>query len=155
MKRERLQQTCACPCGASRLDVSGRPLVRLLCHCTICQAFNGRPYADVMAFWAGSVALQSGHKVEFKRYRPPPAARRGHCRSCSAPVVEFFRLAPFVHLAFVPSRLFPDQAALPPPALHIFYHRRLSDIADDLPKVSGYWPSELAVARRVFGIGKT
>src|SRR5437899_12350723 len=59
------------------------------------------------------------------------------------------RLAPFVQLAFVPSKLFPDQGALPPPALHLFYHRRLGDIADDLPKVSGYWASELAVMKRV------
>ena len=101
------------------------------------------------AFWAGSITLRVGHQIEFKRYRPPPAARRGHCRSCSAPVVEFLRLAPFVQLAFVPSKLFPDQGALPPPALHIFYHRRLGDIADDLPKVSGYWASELAVMKRV------
>lgn len=102
------------------------------------------------AFWASSITLQAGHSIEFKRYRPPPAARRGHCRSCSAPVVEFFRLAPFVQLAFVPSRLSPDQAALPAPAVHIFYHRRLNDIADDIPKVSGYWASELAVTKRVF-----
>ncbi len=149
MKRERIEQTCACPCGASRLDVSGRPLVRLFCHCTICQGFNRQPYADVTAFWAGNVTLRSGDQVEFRRYRPRPAARRGKCRSCSAPVVEFLRLAPFVQLAFVPSRLFPDQGALPPPALHIFYHRRLGDIADDLPKVSGYWSSELAVMKRI------
>jgi hypothetical protein len=147
--QNRIQQACACPCGASRFEVSGRPLVRLLCHCTICQAFNRQPYADVTAFWAGSITLRVGHQIEFKRYRPPPAARRGHCRSCSAPVVEFLRLAPFVQLAFVPSKLFPDQGALPPPALHIFYHRRLGDIADDLPKVSGYWASELAVMKRV------
>ena len=149
VRQDRIQQACACPCGASRFEVSGRPLVRLLCHCTICQAFNRQPYADVTAFWAGSITLRVGHQIEFKRYRPPPAARRGHCRSCSAPVVEFLRLAPFVQLAFVPSKLFPDQGALPPPALHIFYHRRLGDIADDLPKVRGYWASELAVMKRV------
>jgi len=149
VRQDRIQQACACPCGASRFEVSGRPLVRLLCHCTICQAFNRQPYADVTAFWAGSITLRVGHQIEFKRYRPPPAARRGHCRSCSAPVVEFLRLAPFVQLAFVPSKLFPDQGALPPLALHIFYHRRLGDIADDLPKVRGYWASELAVMKRV------
>ena len=123
--------------------------MRLFCHCTICQGFNRQPFADVTAFRAGNVTLRSGDQVEFRRYRPPPAARRGKCRSCSAPVVEFLRLAPFVQLAFVPSKLFPDQGALPPPALHIFYHRRLGDIADDLPKVSGYWSSELAVMKRI------
>jgi len=149
MTRQKIQQACACPCGASRLEVSGPPLVRLLCHCTICQAFNRQPYADVTAFWAGSVAVQGGHPIEFRRYRLPPAARRGRCRSCGAPVVEFLRLAPFVQLALVPSKVFADPASLPPPALHIFYHRRVSDIGDDLPKKSGYWPSQLAVMKRV------
>jgi hypothetical protein len=150
MTRKRIEQPCACACGASRLDVSGRPLVRLLCHCTICKSFNRQPYADVTAFWAGSITLRDGHQIEFKRYRLPPAARRGRCRSCSAPVVEFLRLAPFLQLAFVPSKLFPNQSALPPPALHIFYHRRLADAADDLPKISGYWASELAAMKRIF-----
>jgi hypothetical protein len=65
-------------------------------------------------------------------------------------VVGFLRLAPFVQLAFVPSRNVPDQAALPMPGAHIFYHRRIADANDLLPKISGYWRSELAVTRMVF-----
>jgi hypothetical protein len=59
------------------------------------------------------------------------------------------RLAPFVQLAFVPSRNFTDRTALPAPSTHIFYHRRISDVNDALPKISGYWPSECAVTRMV------
>ena len=102
-----------------------------------------------MTFWAGSITVRTPDQIDFKRYRLPPAARRGRCRSCEAPAVEFLRLAPFVQLGFVPSKRFPDQQTLPPPAFHIFYHRRRADAADDLPKISGYWPSELAVVRRI------
>lgn len=144
-----MQQACACPCGASRFEVSGAPLLRLLCHCTVCQAFYRGPYGDAVAFWAPSITVRTPDQIDFKRYRPPPAARRGRCKSCGVPTVEFLRLAPFVRLAFVPSMRFPDQAALPAPAFHIFYHRRLADAGDDLPKISGYWRSELAVLARV------
>src|SRR2546430_14126213 len=123
LRQNRIQQACACPCGASRFEVSGRPLVRLLCHCTICQAFNRQPYADVTAFWAGSITLRVGHQIEFKRYRPPPAARRGHCRSCSAPRGEVVRLAPVRPPPVVPSEPFPDSGGPPPPAPPHFYPR--------------------------------
>jgi hypothetical protein len=38
---------------------------------------------------------------------------------------------------------------LPDPAMHIFYHRRVREVRDEVPKVSGYWRSELAVTRLV------
>jgi hypothetical protein len=32
---------------------------------------------------------------------------------------------------------------------HIFYHRRIADEHDSLPKISGYWRSELAVTKLI------
>jgi hypothetical protein len=64
-------------------------------------------------------------------------------------VVGFLRLAPFVELAFVPSQNFLLPAALPAASAHVFYHRRVCDAEDSLVKVSGYWPSELAVSKMV------
>lgn len=66
-------------------------------------------------------------------------------------MVGFLRLAPFARLAFVPSGNFPDPAALPAPSTHIFYHRRINDAHDTLPKSSGYWPSEIAVTKAILG----
>jgi hypothetical protein len=54
-----------------------------------------------------------------------------------------------VQLAFVPSRNFSKPSALPTPSAHIFYHRRVADAVDDLPKISGYWRSEMAVTKLV------
>jgi hypothetical protein len=144
-----LSTDCGCPCGASRFSVIGTPVTRLYCHCTICQSVYRQPYADVTVWWAGGIRLPEAQRIEFKRYRLPPALQRGTCASCGRPVVGFLRLAPFIRLAFVPSVNVTDRSGLPAPRGHIFYHRRVSDAGDDLPKLSGYWPSELAVTRWV------
>ena len=52
-------------------------------------------------------------------------------------------------LAFVPSQNFPKPSELPAPDAHIFYDRRVADVADPIPKVSGYWASEARVTRSI------
>jgi hypothetical protein len=52
-------------------------------------------------------------------------------------------------LAFVPTQNFPQPAELPAPDRHIFYDRRVADIADSVPKLSGYWVSEAYVTRSI------
>jgi hypothetical protein len=54
-------------------------------------------------------------------------------------------------VAFVPARNFGGKAELPEPWAHIFYHRRISDVADSVPKISGYWPSEFFITRKLLG----
>lgn len=139
----------SCSCGAASFSVRGKPLGRFYCHCRICQALYEAPFADVTAFWAGSAQLRSDEQVVFKRYRLPPAVERGTCRSCESPVLGFMRLAPFVRLALVPTRNLKPTVGVPEAALHIFYHRRVDAATDSLPKVSGYWRSELAVAKLI------
>lgn len=51
---------------------------------------------------------------------------------------------PFFQVAFVPGRNVAVPALLPDPLAHIFYHRRVADARDNLPKYSGYWASEFA-----------
>lgn len=147
MLQQPARQSCACHCGASQFSVSGTPVTRLICHCTRCQALYRQPFADVTVWWAGAIVLPEYQQIQFKRYRAAPALQRGACAACGAPVVGFLRLAPFVKLAFVPSANFANPAALPSPRTHIFYHRRLADAADGLLKISGYWPSQLAVTK--------
>jgi len=144
-----LKYQCACQCGRSKFAVSGTPLARLYCHCQICQTLYKQPRADVTICWGQSVELPEGQRIQFKHYRLPPAINRGTCPSCGLPVVGFLRLAPFVQLAFIPAMNFPRRAALPRPSAHIFYHRRVKDARDPLPKINGYWPSELYAGRLV------
>ena len=138
--------TGSCPCGTSSFDVGGKLLTRFLCHCAICQDLYKAPYADVTTFWAGAITVNTPESVGYKRYRAPPALQRGTCKKCGAPVVGFMWLAPFTRLAFVPTRNLKVTTDLPTPSAHIFYHRRVADASDKLPKHSGYWRSELAVA---------
>jgi len=146
---ERLRLACTCACNSTRFDVTGVPLTRFYCHCRICQSLYHQPFADVTAWWGNSVTLPSTDIVQFKRYRPPPAVRRGICSACGRPAVGFLTILPFMTLAFIPAGNFADQSLLPAAGAHIFYHRRVRDVADELPKYSGYWASELAVARSV------
>jgi hypothetical protein len=145
-----LKQDCSCPCGASRFTIDGDPIGRFFCHCTICQKVYGKPFADVTYFRADAVALPSDQPVAFRRYRSPPALRRGTCARCNNPVVGFLTMVPGVRVAFVPSQNFPKAAELPAPDRHIFYHRRVASVPDSIPKLSGYWPSQAHVTGKVF-----
>jgi len=40
-----LQDDGRCPCGTTTFAIDGPPPFRAFCHCTICQAYNGAPYA--------------------------------------------------------------------------------------------------------------
>lgn len=144
-----IQQTCVCHCGLSRVEVHGKPIVRMLCHCTICKQDYQRAFSDFVVFRPGAVTLPPGQDIQFRKYRKPPALSRGICSRCNNPVVGLLRLAPFVQLAFVPARNFLQQDELPAPAAHIFYHQRIEDVPDNLPKIEGYWASELAITKAV------
>ncbi|MBV8797542.1 MAG: GFA family protein [Hyphomicrobiales bacterium] len=144
-----MNQDCACLCGASRFAVHGRPIGRFFCHCTICQKAYRKPFADVTYFRAVSVTLPDRLPIAFRRHRPPPALRRGTCAKCGNPVVSLLGFPRSLALAFVPSQNFPEAAELPAPDAHIFYDCRVGDIADDVPKVSGYWASEADVTRSI------
>jgi hypothetical protein len=98
---------------------------------------------------ASNLSILNIENVEFRRHRPPPALQRGACRRRGFPVASLLRSVPFVHVASVPSMNFPDQSRLPEPGFYIFYHRRIADIDDELPKYSGYWESEWVAGKRV------
>jgi hypothetical protein len=132
----------SCNCGAARFSISGKPLVRFFCHCTICQEFNKADYADVTAFFAKDVVLDRKESVEFRVYQQPPLLKRGKCVSCGRPAVEGLTIPLFPRLTVVPSGNIEESASLPDPAFHMFYHRRKADMADRLPKHSGYFNSQ-------------
>ena len=142
------QTDCSCPCGNSRIAVSGSPVVRFICHCTICQTVYRKPFADIVAVKANQIATPIDPSVQVKKYKSPPALNRGVCSSCSNPVVAFLPLTPFFGLAFVPSANFPSGTQLPQPSVHVFYEKRVADVGDAIHKVSGFWPSQWGVTSR-------
>ena len=60
--------------------------------------------------------------------------------------------AGLVELAIAPSKNFVEQG-LPPLRLHDFYNRRVADFADDRPKYSHYWASQLLIGETKRDIG--
>lgn len=144
-----MERAGQCPCGATTFAVHGGPIIRAICHCEICQAFNSAPYADIAVFLSKNVELPEGSPVAFRTYRPPPAVQRGKCTACDKPAIEFLRIPPLPGFTIIPSVNFREAAFLPEPSLHIFYHRRVADIDDGLPKYSGYWRSQSALASRL------
>ena len=72
--------------------------------------------------------------------------KRGTCTSCGKPAVERISLPLLPKMTVIPSGNIVEQAALPTPAMHIFYHRRLADANDDLPKYSGFFKHQSSFA---------
>ncbi|MGH8007877.1 MAG: GFA family protein [Candidatus Binatia bacterium] len=140
----------SCECGTCAFDVRVTPTARFICHCTICQAFTGKSFSDVTVLRAKDVELTNADQISFKKYRPPFNLERGLCLKCKKPVLEFGGFGAF-KLAFIPASNFESQHLLPMPQMHIFYHRRLKDALDDLPKHSGYLRSQLAIGRMLMG----
>ncbi len=139
-------QRASCECGRCTFGVAAVPVARFICHCTICQAFNSKPFADVTVLKARGVTSENSQNIAFRKYRSPPNIERGTCRTCGKPAIEHGGFGP-MKFAFIPSANYEALDQLPAPQMHIFYHRRVSDAVDDLPKYNGYWSSELAVVR--------
>lgn len=137
-----------CCCGATRFEVRGLPLLRVFCHCTLCQVFNQAPFADVSLFRASQVELPEPELVDYRSLRPPPAVQRGRCKSCGGAAIETLVLPLIPRLVFIPSANLPRDCQRQP-ALHMFYHSRVADIDDGLPKRSGYLKSQLALAGKL------
>lgn len=139
----------SCACGAAKFDISLAPLIRLFCHCSICQKFNQANYADVSVFRAKDVELPPPDSVEFETFRPPPAVQRGRCVACATPAIELVHLPPMPKLVIVPSANVQNGNLLPSPGFHMFYDSRVEDIDDRLPKYSGYLRSQSAFMLRL------
>lgn len=132
-----------CSCRQVSFDLTGPVLFRALCHCTICQRFNAAAYGDVVAVRARDVSLRGAENIAYRSHRQPPIVGRGRCASCDGVAIERLNLPLLPQVYLFPVQTFAEAAALPDPDFHIFYDKRLRDHADDLPKSSGYLPSEL------------
>lgn len=133
-----------CSCGAAEVQIHGEPLLRGFCHCTICQEFNQAPFGDVTFYRAKDVALPAEGVVAYKSYSQSNMVQRGRCTHCEQPIAETVQLRPFEALVVVPTQTMSAQHQKPEADMHIFYHRRVRDIDDALPKYSSFWSSQIA-----------
>jgi len=61
----------ACECGHVKYEISGHPLFRVYCHCTICQKFNDAPFGDVVVYKSAHVSDPEVQSVEYMTLKPP------------------------------------------------------------------------------------
>ena len=139
-----------CACGAFSFETSKAPVARFVCHCLFCQDFTGEAFSDVSVLMAHHVNLKGAGTLTHKKYRPPPNLNRARCPQCGNPAMETMGVRP-LQLVFLPSKSFVEQSLLPPVRVHVFYNRRVADVADDLPKYAHYWPSQFAITKTIMG----
>ena len=140
----------SCYCGTFSFETRKAPAARFVCHCLFCQDFTGEAFSDVSVLMAHQIEMKGTEGLVHKKYRPPPNLNRSRCAKCGKPAMETMGAGP-LKLVFVPSKSFVEQNLLPPVRLHVFYNRRVVDIADDLHKYSHYWPSEFAITKTILG----
>jgi len=132
-----------CSCGSVDIQVMKPAIVRMFCHCTLCQEYNNAPFADVSMFHARDVADFDDNKIQYKYYKKPELIPRGSCKQCNDPVLEKVRLKMMPNLIVVPSNNFDDMSWLPQPSMHMFYDKRVADVDDNLKKCNGMVSSQL------------
>lgn len=148
-----LNQECECQCGKTKVIIKGKPIIRMVCHCQTCQEFNKANFGDVTLFLAKNIELSDDKSVSFKAYQSPPTVQRGKCVHCETPTIEQIKLPLGASITIIPSRLIPKGPSLPKVSGHIFYHRKVNDVNDSIPKISGFVKSQLYVgAKLVAGI---
>lgn len=138
-----------CVCGSVQYTTNGAPLFRAFCHCETCQAYNQADYADILVMRSGSVALEPETSIDFQFHQWPPVVSRGKCADCGGVAVEKISLPLFPKLIVIPAQTLRSQERAPAPAFHMFCHRRVSEIEDNLPRHSGYLSSQWAFTSAV------
>lgn len=142
----------SCSCGANTFSFTHAPIAHFVCHCQMCQQYTGKAFSDVVVFLKQDVTDLNIAQSTFKRFKLPPNIRRGVCNVCAKPSIEFGILD---QLVFVPKANLKDVSQIPPESMHIFYHRRQQDVADDLPKYNGFVLSQTVASKLIIqGVAK-
>ena len=137
-----MERACQCPCGVNQFSVSGEPIVRFFCHCSICQKKYDAPFADVVLFKLSDVTMPD-QAVSYGKYKRFVAIDRGICDHCHKPVMAKMGKDDKGY-AFITAQNFTDPEALQKSAMHVFYGTRKTDMQDALPKYSNWFSSQMA-----------
>jgi len=132
-----------CSCGAIKVQIKSAPLVRLFCHCSICQSLYSKGYADDIILLANEVTVENSASVTYKKHTSFFPIHRGECKHCKSPVIAFSSLIPFIKLAITPTRFYSKQTKLPNSVAHLFYRNNKLPMNDSLPKYNDYLLSQI------------
>ena len=127
-----------CQCGAVRYQISGKPIVVAICHCTMCRRANAAPVVAWAMFPESQVAFSQGAPTA---YASSPDAKRGFCSTCGTQISFTATYIPGLIDITVGSFDQPDAVS---PALHYWDSKRLPwvEFADGLPRHAEFPPFE-------------
>jgi len=143
------QSIATCACGNVSFDMKGTPLLRFICHCTICQRFNNSSYADAIVYSSTMVQEPELGLVDFKAYKPPPNVQRGKCITCMTPIIEHLNMPLFPKLTIIPSSTYQSNEALPLPTAHFFYDQSVAEVNDEIQKYEGFVSSQCGFVKHL------
>lgn len=146
VEKQNIQIHGRCSCGANTFTFTQAPIAHFICHCEMCQQYTGNAFSDVVVFLKQDVTALNIAQTTFKRFKLPPNIRRGVCKQCHSPSIEFGILD---QLVFIPKSNLKDFTQIPTESMHIFYHRRLQDATDDLPKYRGFVLSQTMASKQI------
>ncbi len=136
-----------CQCNKIEFTPGAKPLFRFICHCRTCQEYTEKPYNDECFFRYSAISEASYRHVLFKNYQSSISPlRRGLCEICGKPVFSVAGLASPFKFALIPTDRV-SKEIIPQPLAHVFYHRRASNINDQITKCRGYWKSQLLIQK--------
>ncbi len=134
-----------CQCHSDIFQNLPVPLFRLVCHCKTCQAFFGADYNDECTFALQDCQGINLAQIEFKSYQTPLSPiKRGKCKQCGKVACCIANLGPLAQFVMVPTALL-SRTPLPDPIAHIYYDRRVKDLADSIPKRNGHLLSQVTI----------
>jgi len=144
--------TYKCACGAVKVQIKPSPLVRMFCHCSICQKLSKQSYADDILVLAKDVIIENPTAVSYKKHTTIFPLQRGECQHCQSPVVAFSTLIPLVKIAVTPTQFYGHQVKLPKAVAHVFYDKKEKIGDDSLPKYSHYLSSQIITVKFILTI---
>jgi len=145
---------CHCPCKTNQFAITGAPMTRFFCHCTICQEKYQAPYADVVLFPLGGLTLPESHSISFGQYKRFGAIDRGVCTQCHQPAMAKAGEGA-KGLAFIAAHNIANPELLPAASMHVFYGTRVADVEDSLPKYRHYLSSQFAFLKLLLTRSRT
>ena len=148
-----MSHSCQCPCGHSKLEIHGEPIVRFICHCTICQRLYKAPYVDANLYKLDQIELPEDSDISYGKYKRVAAIDRGLCPECNHPVMAKVGEGEKAY-GFVATKNHLDADTLPPAEMHVYYGTRVEDVDDDLPKFGNFITSNWAFIKRMMGANK-
>ncbi|KAF8665354.1 hypothetical protein AX16_000373 [Volvariella volvacea WC 439] len=138
-----------CFCGAVSYQVTGPPILRAYCHCTVCQRINASALIHTVHFpvdcftWThrdspeAAEAVLDPYVVHHK-----PWKKRWRCKNCGSAVASHNSKANKISVWGAQLERDGDGRIKHweelKPTAHIFYGTRMLDVSDDLGKWEGY-----------------